>query len=220
MNVIHYSVNDHRGETEGPKRTMPRVSAERLQDRRNSIVEAARSVFAAKGFDGTAISDIAKAAGTSDGLIYRYFNGKRELLEAVLDDFYGELLEDAQDAIDAAPGFAAKLRTLVEHHVAVFARDAGLCRLFITEVRNFETYVGSDSQALNRRYTALLAPILRTGIAEGAIAPDIDQRFVRDMLFGGIEHIAWRHIGAGTAIDVTDTSGKVTALLLGGIGAL
>ena len=106
---------------------------------------------------------------------------------------------------------------MTERH---FARDAGLCRLFITEVRNFETYVGSDSQALNRRYTALLAPILRTGIAEGAIAPDIDQRFVRDMLFGGIEHIAWRHIGSGAAIDVADTSSKVTALLLGGIGAL
>ena len=199
---------------------MPRVSAQRLQDRRNSIVEAARTVFAAKGFDGTAISDIAKEAGTSDGLIYRYFNGKRELLEAVLNDFYGELLEDVQEAVDAAPGFAAKLRTLVEHHVAVFARDTGLCRLFITEVRNFETYVGSDSQALNRRYTALLAPILQTGMAEGAVSAQIDQRFVRDMLFGGIEHIAWRHIGSGSAIDVADTSSKVSALLLGGITAL
>ena len=199
---------------------MPRVSAQRLQDRRNSIVEAARTVFAAKGFDGTAISDIAKEAGTSDGLIYRYFNGKRELLEAVLNDFYGELLEDVQEAVDAAPGFAAKLRTLVEHHVAVFARDTGLCRLFITEVRNFETYVGSDSQALNRRYTALLAPILQTGMAEGAVSAQIDQRFVRDMLFGGIEHIAWRHIGSGSAIDVADTSSKVSALLLGGIAAL
>ena len=199
---------------------MPRVSAQRLQDRRNSIVEAARTVFAAKGFDGTAISDIAKEAGTSDGLIYRYFNGKRELLEAVLNDFYGELLEDVQEAVDAAPGFAAKLRTLVEHHVAVFARDTGLCRLFITEVRNFETYVGSDSQALNRRYTALLAPILQTGMAEGVVSAQIDQRFVRDMLFGGIEHIAWRHIGSGSAIDVADTSSKVSALLLGGIAAL
>ncbi|GAD50081.1 putative TetR family transcriptional regulator [Caenibius tardaugens NBRC 16725] len=198
---------------------MPRVSAERLQDRRNSIIAAARDVFATKGFNGTAIADIAKIAGTSDGLIYRYFNGKRELLEAVLDDFYGSILEEVAQAIAAAPDFRTRLQRLIEHHVAVFARDTGLCRLFITEVRNLEGYVGSDSQALNRRYTALLAPVLETGIAEGALPANIDRRFVRDMLFGGIEHIAWRHISTETPLDVPDISRKVTALLLGGMAA-
>jgi len=41
--------------------------------RRNQILEAAASVFAAKGFHPTTIKDIAKEAGIADGTIYNYF---------------------------------------------------------------------------------------------------------------------------------------------------
>ncbi|WP_252407044.1 TetR family transcriptional regulator, partial [Escherichia coli] len=39
-----------------------------MQDRRDSILLAAKQAFAEKGFEGTSIADIARAAGVSDGL--------------------------------------------------------------------------------------------------------------------------------------------------------
>ena len=85
---------------------MPRITAERLQDRRDSLLAAARQVFARKGFAQTSISDIAQVAGTSDGLIYRYFSSKRDLLLEVLTDFYGRLIAGTEQAIEAQPDFA------------------------------------------------------------------------------------------------------------------
>lgn len=215
MNAIHYSVNSSFGE-----RHVPKISLEQLQDRRDEIVAAARMVFSVNGFDTTAISDIARSAGTSDGLIYRYFNSKRELLAAVLESFYGGVVEEIEAAIAARGDYRSKLAALIECHVGVFAQDSGLCRLFISEVRNLDGYVGSSAQALNRRYTALLSPVIDLGVAEGALAPGIDRRLARDMLFGGIEHIAWRHISTGTAIDVPRIAAMVTALFVSGLGAL
>jgi TetR/AcrR family transcriptional regulator, fatty acid metabolism regulator protein len=201
----------------GKRGRMPRITAERLQDRRDSILAAARTVFARKGFAQSSIGDIAQAAGTSDGLIYRYFDSKRGLLLEVLGAFYGRMIAGTEQAIEAAPDFQGKLRALVHRHVQAFADDTDLCRLFIAEVRNFDDYVGSASQDLNRRYVSILLRVIARGVEEGAVSPEIDPRLVRDMLFGGIEQLAWCHISGGMAIDVASTARQISALLLNGL---
>jgi len=199
---------------------MPRITAERMRDRRDSIVNAARKVFSDKGYDSASIAEIAREAGASDGLLYRYFDGKRDLLFAALDDFYAEVLREAENAIKEAKGFEAKLYNLIESHIGIFAEDAGMCRLFISEVRNLDEYVGSNFQALNRRYAKLLTPVLDLGVAEGVLSPNADRRVIRDMVFGGIEHIAWRHISAGQRIEAPALALQVAAIILKGITAL
>ena len=59
-----------------------RLSAE---ERRRDIVDAVRDVFADKGFDGTTTRDLAKSAGVSEALLYRYFPSKESLYAAMLD---------------------------------------------------------------------------------------------------------------------------------------
>lgn len=53
--------------------------------RRNQILDAATTVFAAKGFHRATIRDVAKAAGVADGTIYNYFENKTALLLGLLD---------------------------------------------------------------------------------------------------------------------------------------
>jgi AcrR family transcriptional regulator len=55
------------------------------QLRRQQIIDAALKIFAEKGFSKTTIKDISEAAGTSQGLMYHYFEGKEELLTAVIE---------------------------------------------------------------------------------------------------------------------------------------
>jgi len=196
---------------------MPRVSAERLQSREKELVAAARSVFAAKGFENSAISDIAQAAGVSDGLLYRYFDSKRAILQAVLDDFFAGLIQNLERSVAAETDFRDRLAVMIREHVGVFIDDLNLCRLFLVEVRNFEDYFGSETHVLSRRYSSVLMRILEGGIADGQIDPLIDGRLVRDILFGGIEHLAWRHILAGQPIDAGAITDRMTSLLLFGL---
>lgn len=53
--------------------------------KRRQIVEGARAVFLAQGFDAASMNDIARAAGVSKGTLYVYFRHKEELFEAIVE---------------------------------------------------------------------------------------------------------------------------------------
>jgi AcrR family transcriptional regulator len=53
--------------------------------RREQIVAAARSLFAANGYEATTTRQLAQSVGVSDALLYRHFSGKREVLDEVVD---------------------------------------------------------------------------------------------------------------------------------------
>ncbi|MDP4024124.1 TetR/AcrR family transcriptional regulator [Methylobacterium sp. NEAU 140] len=52
-------------------------------DKRRQILEGARAVFMAAGFDGASMGEIARAAGVSKGTLYVYFDNKDALFEAL-----------------------------------------------------------------------------------------------------------------------------------------
>jgi AcrR family transcriptional regulator len=196
---------------------MPVISAKRMQDRIDAIVEAASATFSTKGFEAASIAEIARAAQVSDGLIYRYFTNKRDLLFRVLQVFYERILGEVEAQVSEAIRFDDKLHRLIRRHFEAFVADRGLCRLFLTEVRVTSDYPGSAIQALNRRYTKVLTALIEDGIAKGEVKPDISPRLVRDVLFGAIEHIAWPHVNGDARLDVNASAAAVTALVCGGV---
>lgn len=55
------------------------------ETRKDAIVRSAVETFARYGFRGSTIKRLARDAGISEALVYRYFTSKEELFEAVLD---------------------------------------------------------------------------------------------------------------------------------------
>lgn len=58
----------------------------RAEQQRARIVDAARGCFSEHGFQGASIGAIAKAAGMSQGLIYRYFTNKAAIVRAIVEE--------------------------------------------------------------------------------------------------------------------------------------
>lgn len=58
----------------------------RAQAQRARILEAARKCFSEKGFHGAGMSAIAREAGMSQGLIYRYFTNKAAIIQAITEE--------------------------------------------------------------------------------------------------------------------------------------
>src|SRR6266700_3883993 len=52
-------------------------------DKRRQIIDGARAVFLAQGFDAASMSDIARKAGVSKGTLYVYFDSKEALFQAI-----------------------------------------------------------------------------------------------------------------------------------------
>ena len=62
-------------------------AAERLDRAKcRQIMEGARAVFLAQGFDGASMGEIARRAGVSKGTLYVYFDSKEALFEAIFED--------------------------------------------------------------------------------------------------------------------------------------
>ena len=60
---------------------------------RQSIEDAARTLFATRGFHGTTLADITAAAGRSPASFYRYFTDKEDLLAALAESFLREVVD-------------------------------------------------------------------------------------------------------------------------------
>lgn len=69
-------------------------------ERQASLIAAAASLFARKGFNGTTTKEIAKAAGVSEALVFKYFPTKRALYAAILAEkvTINELLDAIEES--------------------------------------------------------------------------------------------------------------------------
>ena len=68
--------------------------------KRRQIVQGARSIFLAQGFDAASMNDIARAAGVSKGTLYVYFENKEQLFAAIVQE---ECLFHAEGVFDLDP---------------------------------------------------------------------------------------------------------------------
>jgi AcrR family transcriptional regulator len=188
-----------------------------MQDRYDTILDAAKGAFSEKGFEATSVADIARSARISDGLVYRYFRNKRELLYEVLRKFYERILLDLETQVFKHDAFSARLEALIRRHLEVFVSDTDLCRLFISEVRTGSDYEGSSIQELNRLYTSVLIRVVKDAVKTGEVRPDVNPKLLRDVIFGAIEHLAWRHVNGKGQLRVTQTARDLTIMLTSGI---
>jgi len=63
------------------------------KERREQLLDVGRGLFAAKGFDGTSVEEIAEKAGVSKPVVYEHFGGKEGLYAVVVDREVRRLLD-------------------------------------------------------------------------------------------------------------------------------
>lgn len=63
------------------------------KDKRKRILDAAVVQFSTHGYESTSVSQVAKEAGISKGLVYSYFNSKEHILESLLMDVFNMMLD-------------------------------------------------------------------------------------------------------------------------------
>lgn len=112
----------------------------RGNEKRAVIIQAAAEVFKEQGFVGASMDVIASMAGVSKPTIYRYFDTKEQLFDAILDDVASHILLAApsEPALDSE-SVQAGLTTLAKRAAAVVLSDnlIALQRLAIAEFTRF-----------------------------------------------------------------------------------
>jgi len=143
------------------------------EDARERIVQAALAAFAERGFHGTSIPEIAVAARVGVASIYRRFEGKEHLVNAVFRETKGRL----RDALLLGLDLGAAPRALfldVWARLIRFQRAEPLAFQFL-EMQDHVPYLDGESRAVER---SLLEPLLasaRAASSEGssALSPSV-----------------------------------------------
>ncbi|MGH3307518.1 MAG: TetR/AcrR family transcriptional regulator, partial [Nocardioides sp.] len=91
-------------------------------ERREQLIEVARGLFAERGFDGSAIEEVANRAAVSKPIVYEHFGGKEGLYAVVVDREVTLLLSMMREALTAGTSrelleqAAIALLDYIEHH--------------------------------------------------------------------------------------------------------
>jgi AcrR family transcriptional regulator len=176
-------------------------------------------VFSAKGFERASMAEIAALVGVVEGAIYKHFPSKRELLFEATRSVYEPVIASARSELVGIRGTRNRLRFVIWRLLQSFVEQPGLCRLIIQEIRLHDDYPGSVIQQLNREMSAFVLAILEQAKAAGELRSDLRPTLVRDAIFGGVEHLAWKVLVGRGAIDVDGQSDLLTDLILRGVGA-
>ncbi|MFD4632040.1 TetR/AcrR family transcriptional regulator [Streptomyces sp. NPDC058284] len=87
------------GKEKQPRRT--RRTRMTGAERREQLLDIGRTLFAAKGFEGTSVEEIAAKAGVSKPVVYEHFGGKEGLYAVVVDREMRQLLDMVTGALTA-----------------------------------------------------------------------------------------------------------------------
>lgn len=186
-------------------------------DRRKEIVDVAREIFSAKGFERTSMAEIAAKVGVVEGALYKHFGGKRELLFEATRAFYEPLIAATSEELSGVHGARNRLRFVIYRQLQAFVRYPEMCRLIMQDIRPHDDYYGSVVRELNKKSTSAVIGILEQARKDGELTADISLPLVRDVIFGGIEHLAWRALAGRGTIDVDRQADDLTQLIWNGL---
>ena len=146
------------------------VKAERAQATRETLLKAARELFATQGYAATGTEAILAGAGVTRGALYHHFADKQALFAAVCESLHAEAEQAIETDADAAPsafeGLIAGCMSFLDFMIRPDVR-----RILILDA---PSVLGWESwNEMDRRHGfGLLIEGVKAAVAEGALAGD------------------------------------------------
>jgi AcrR family transcriptional regulator len=168
-----------------------RADARRNRER---ILEAARAAFAEEGIDA-GMSEIAERAGVGVGTLYRRFPTKDALIDALMLDHMGRLVEKGeaflQEQSDPWQTFVRFLRFLVEQKRC----DEGFAQLFAGRV-----VASAELRVMRRQIETIIRALIRRAQDAGALRADVSLGDV-GVLLSSVGSAPWLHGDRGRQLN-------------------
>jgi AcrR family transcriptional regulator len=168
-----------------------------------TLLAVAAQVFIERGYDGTSMEHLSRAAGISKSSIYHHVRGKEELLRRAisraLDGLFGILQEP-----HATEGRAVdRLEHVARRTTEVLMAELPYVTLLLRVRGNTDTE--RWAMARRREFDQQVAELLKQAAADGDLRDDVDARLATRLLFGMINSVVeWYRPGR----DHADGTGR------------
>lgn len=188
-------------------------------DKRVAILDAATTVFAKKGFFGSQVADVARAAGIAAGTVYLYFRSKDEILTSIFDRTMQEAIAEGRDALADVRDPVDRLRQIARMHLTRLGRDRNLAVVFQIELRQTSKFMERFSKTGLRDYLAVIQQTVEEGQARGVFRKSINARTASKVFFGALDEMATNWILSRRRYALDTQADEIVDMLVGGLGA-
>lgn len=188
LEVADIAIDDS-GDMPSRRRRRGRPPATDSAETRSAIFDAARRLFAERGYGAVTNKDVATAAGITPGALYHYVESKRDLYAAVHADVQARVYGRFTEAVESCDTFIGKFEAVLEAAHDMNLEDQSLA-LFLgavrIDIRRYDELRGKLSNGVAVR-DQFFTGLVDVGVETGEIDPGNRKlviEFIRVLLIG------------------------------------
>ena len=144
----------------------------------NRILRQAMRIFLEKGYHGTSIDDITRAAKLTKGALYWHFRSKEDLLKRIIQEYEGRFLDGMIQAVNEVKGsILRKIEKYFRYNAAFAYSNRELCVSFDTlaaELVGAHHGVEIEFRRIYKKYQKFLSNLIVQGKKEKVFKKEID----------------------------------------------
>ncbi|MDP9885391.1 AcrR family transcriptional regulator [Sinomonas atrocyanea] len=196
-----------------PRATTPRSPRMPRDERRAQLLAAALEVFAANGYHGAAMDEIAETAQVSKPVLYQHFPSKRDLYIALLDSHLGTLTELMRGALDSTTDNRERVNAVIRAYFDFIAADDQAHRLVFQSDLVNDPDVAARLETFNRGFSEAIAEV----IASDTKLPLLEAQLLGRGLAGLAQVSARYWLEKSSSLDIDVAADLVSRLAWKGI---
>lgn len=158
---------------------------ERSSQRR--LRAAAKTLFAERGYEATAIADITRAARTSHSQFLKYYSGKEELRREIVEEQWSELSRAVILVMAGVRSATEKLKLTLNMLITLLENDREFRTILLLEQAAIRERGGVTAGLKFREFVAILDDIIEEMRDSGELQAKVDVQAFRSALIGSIE---------------------------------
>lgn len=188
---------------------------------RDLLIQAAREIFATKGYHASGVQDIVERAGMAHGTFYLYFKSKKELFQALIDllleDLYATLAASPIEEIQTYRDYERQLRTLTTKGAEVLTRNQDLSKILLWEAVGLDPDFNRLITDLLDQFTSLGQLYIEHGKERGFFRQSMDPARGARIVVATVWGIAFRWAAGTIAFEdaLRDVEELISELLYG-----
>lgn len=201
----------------------PLPATARGRRRRQSLLDAAREVFARDGFANARIADIADTANAAHGSFYTYFDSKEEIFVALLRELEDELRSPGPRDVQQDDTGSNRLEPYEQifraNHAYLTAYRENLAIMVVWEqVATLDARVENLRREASDRFVQRIEKGIRHWQDKGLANPDVDPVYAAMALSGMVSNFAYRWLARDADCGVDKAAQQLSLLWANSLG--
>lgn len=139
-------------------------------DTADRIFDAALELFAARGYAGVSVRDIAEQAGINKALVFYHHGSKAQLFEAILTRYYGEYARVLEEAMSSDGAWSDRMHALLDGNLDFIEENSQYVRIVQNELALESEHLSLIRRGMTLLYQAVAEVLADHTTQEGPLA--------------------------------------------------